>query len=180
MKKAFKTAVLVSVALLAASLAAPAVASDSFKIGIGGGATFTAGDFSTLYKTGWNGTVRALWVPVPLLGLRVAGYYGQNAPSDSLGGTVKTASLYGADANAVVMLGSGTSGFYFNGGLGFRSLQQKVSLAGGETTTTSSQVSYNAGAGVSMGYLFAEANAVYFSISGVNMWSFPVTVGVQF
>jgi len=182
MEKAAKTFVSALVVLLAVVLACPVAASDDFKIGIGGGATFLSGDYSKVYNTGWTGTVRAMWVPSWfILGIRGAGYYGQNSPSDSLGGAIKASTLYGADANAVLrLIGTGANGLYLNGGFGFRSLQTKVSLAGGEQSTTTSQVCYNGGAGFSTGWFFAEANVVYFSVSGTNFLSYPVTVGVQF
>jgi len=181
MKNTVKT--LAFVMLFGFTHAFPAAA-DDFKLGIGGGATFPIGDYADAYKTGWNATVRALWLPSSsFVGLRGAGYYGQNAPkySEFFGTTIKNSSLYGVDANAAFRLtGKGAEGLYANAGIGFRSLRQGAEASGEKMTQTDTNISYNAGIGYSTGSFFAEANAVYFRVQGADLWSVPLTVGFQF
>jgi hypothetical protein len=184
MKITIRTFVAVSAMLLVPILASPAAAED-FKLGIGGGATFTAGDYANAYKTGWHGMIRALWLPSSsVVGIRGAGYYGQNSPkgSDFAGVSVKNSALYGGDLNAAFRLtGKGAEGLYANAGIGVRAVHQEMDLGTfGKFSQTGTNISYNAGIGYSAGWFFAEANAVYFSVGGANLWSIPVTVGFQF
>jgi len=174
---------LAHVLLLGFALASPALAED-FKLGIGGGATFPIGDYADAYKTGWTATVRALWLPSSsVVGLRAAGYYGQNSSKypDLFGAKIKSASLFGLDANAAFRLsGRGAEGLYANAGIGFRGLTQGVESAGFKESQTDVNISYNAGLGYSSGWFFTEANVVYFRVMGADLWSIPVTVGFQF
>ncbi len=181
MKSAVKA--LASVILFTTVVGFPALAED-FKLGVGGGATFPVGDFADAYNTGWNTSVRALWLPSSsVVGIRGAGYYGQNAPkySDFFGIKVQDAALYGLDANAAFRLtGKGAEGLYANAGVGFRSLRQGMEGYGYKETQTDTNVSFNAGFGYSVGWFFAEANAVYFRVQGADVWSIPLTIGFQF
>ena len=181
MKNAVRT--IASVTLFALAMSLPASAED-FKLGIGGGATFPIGDFGDAYKTGWNATVRALWLPSSsFVGIRGAGYYGQNASKypDFFGTTIKSVGLYGVDANAAFRLtGKGAEGLYTNAGIGFRSLHQAAESTGSSFSQTDTNISYNGGLGYSARSFFVEANAVYFRVHGADIWSIPVTVGFQF
>jgi len=173
-----------SAMLLAPVLASPAPAQD-LKLGIGGGATFTAGDYADAYKTGWHGMIRALWLPSSSpVGIRGAGYYGQNSPkeSDLLGASIKNSALYGGDLNAAFRLtGKGAEGLYANAGIGLRAIHQQIEAPSfGKISLTSTNISYNAGVGYSARWFFAEANVVYFKVEGANLWSIPLTVGFQF
>jgi hypothetical protein len=172
-----------SVGLLVLTLAYPARA-DDFKLGIGGGATITTGNYADAYKSGWNTTARALWLPSFLIGARGAAYYGQNPPKTSgvLGTSIENSALYGADANvAIRLIGKGADGLYIHLGIGFRSLHQKTqSPNDGAVTQTDSNISYDAGAGFSSSWFFVEANGVYFKVQGRSLVSIPVTVGFQF
>jgi len=173
-----------SVVLLVLALARPALAGD-FRLGIGGGATFVTGNYADTYKSGWNGTVRALWLPSSApVGVRGAGSYGQDAPksSDVSGTPIGNSALYGVDVNAAVRLvGQGADGLHVNLGIGFRSLRQKIQTPSvGTVTRTDSNISYNVGAGFSTSRLFVEAEAVYFKVQGTSLVSIPVTVGFQF
>ncbi len=184
MEKTIKSFVLASVVLLILILTYPAPA-DDFKLGIGGGATITTGDYADGYKTGWHGMVRALWFPSSsLVGVRAAACYGQNSPKngDFFGTSIKDSTLYGGDVNAAFRLtGKGAEGVYANAGIGLRALRQEVEGAGfGKVTQTDTKLSYNAGVGYSKGWFFVEANVVYFKVQDANLWSIPVTVGFQF
>jgi len=179
-----KTFVSASVVLVVLTVARPAPA-DDLKLGIGGGATITTGDYADAYKSGWNTTARALWLPsFFFIGVRGAGYYGQNPPkmSDVSGTSNKNSALYGADANVAIRLtGKGADGLYINLGIGCRSLRKATqSPNDGTVTQTDSNISYNAGAGFSTRWFFVEANGVYFKVQGRGLVSIPVTVGVQF
>jgi hypothetical protein len=175
--------ILASVILFSLPIAFPAPAED-FKLGIGGGATFPIGDYADAYKTGWTTTIRGLWLPSSsVVGLRAAGYYGQNSSKspDFFGATIKSSSLWGLDANAAFRLtGKGAEGLYANAGIGFRGLTQGVEYAGIKESQTDVNISYNAGLGYSKGWFFTEANVVYFRVMGADLWSIPVTVGFQF
>ncbi len=170
-------------ALLLFAVALPARA-DDFKLGIGGGATFPVGDFANAYETGWNATVRALWIPSSsVVGIRGAAYYGQNGSKvgNVFGTKIKSAALWGLDANAAFRLtGEGAEGLYANAGIGFRSLRQGAESAGLSVSETDTSISGNAGFGYSVRSFFVEANAVYFRVLGADVWSIPVTVGFQF
>ena len=173
-----------SVVLLALTLAHPASA-DDFKLGIGGGTTIVTGTFFDSYKSGWSTAVRALWFPSSFfIGVRGAGYYGQNPPktSDPSSTAIGSSTLFGFDANvAIRLLGKGADGLYVDLGLGSRSLRGETRCPGcGTVTGTESNISYNVGAGFSTKWFFVEANGVYFRVQGKGLVSIPVTFGIQF
>ncbi|HQR45888.1 MAG TPA: hypothetical protein PLB02_05890 [Thermoanaerobaculia bacterium] len=172
-----------SAALFVFLLALPAGA-DDFKLGIGGGATFPAGNFANVYDPGWNITLRALWLPgSSVVGLRGAGYYGQNGArnGDFPGVGMDSAQLYGFDADLALRLtGHGAEGLYAYLGGGVRALRQGVHAYGQKFSQTDTGASGNAGLGWSAHRWFVEANAVYSGVQGTGLWSFPVTVGFQF
>jgi len=187
--KTAKTLAFASVFLLALTLAGPAPAGE-VKFGIGAGATFPVWsllgfDVPADYKTGWLVTGRGLWIPSSSsLGVRVAGYYGQvPATSDVLFGVAhSTLSGGGADLNlAFRLVGNGPEFLYLNGGIGFRTLRQKVENRYAETLILSdTNISYNGGFGVSLGPAFGEVNIVYFKLQNSEFLAVPVTVGFQF
>ncbi len=184
MKTRIGTLVLASAVLLVPALARPATAED-FKLGVGGGPTFTLGDYADAYETGWHAMIRGLWLPASSpVGIRAAGYYGQNASKigDFFGVSIKPSSLYGGDLDAAVRLtGKGAEGLYAFGGVGVRSIRQEASMGVfGTTSQTNTNVSFNGGLGYSVGWFFAEANAVYFKVEGSSLWSIPVSIGFQF
>jgi hypothetical protein len=143
------------------------------------------GNYADAYKSGWNTTVRALWIPsFFFIGVRAAGYYGQNPAktSDVIEISIKNSALYGFDVNAAIRVsGEGARGLYVNLGIGSRSLRTETqSPTFGTVTRTDSNISFNAGAGFSAGWFFVEANGVWFKVQGTNLVSIPVTVGFQF
>ncbi len=173
-----------SVILLVLTLASPASA-DDFKLGVGGGGTIVTGAYADAYKSGWNAAVRALWIPSSsFLGVRGAGYFGQNPPktSDPSSAAIGRSTLSGVDANLAVRLtGKGADGLYVDLGIGFRSLRRTTRGPNdGTVTGTDTNISYNAGAGFSTRWFFVEANGVYFRLQGRGLVSIPVTFGVQF
>src|SRR3989449_9654045 len=66
-----------------------AAAAQGARFGVGGGLLSPMGDYKDLDKTGWHGLVRlALSIPMPPVGIRVDGLYGQTshkAPFDGDG-----------------------------------------------------------------------------------------------
>jgi len=167
--------------ILVFSFPAPA---EDFKLGVGGGATFTVGDYADAYKTGWHGTIRALWIPSSsVVGVRAAACYGQNASryGDFFGTTIGNSALYGGDVSAAFRLtGKGAEGLYANAGIGVRALRQVMEGPGFKVTQTDTKLSGIAGVGYSRGWFFAEANVVYFRVQDSDLWSIPVSVGFQF
>jgi hypothetical protein len=184
-------------ALLVFAAALPATAQVHF--GITGGWYTPYSSTKDFAKTGYDGGILlGFGAPVVPVSFRVDGNYAE-MPGQSIsccGGTVKSDfTIYSATGNIVWTIFGSTlpTKLYLIGGVGYYSVQQKVSVGGGAPAvpaSTTSAFGYNGGVGFRFTMFFIEAR--YTSITnGLDESTFggsgskaltviPINVGVMF
>lgn len=156
-----------------------AQSSKAISVGISGGASIPVGDFSDVYKTGYNGTVSLMFNSVGTpLGIRVDGMFNQFSDKDDLAIPRPDYRIIGGSVNLVYALpGTGVRP-YLIGGAGFYG--QKPDVSGAESTN---DFGLNGGIGASFplsGFnTFIEAR-LHHIMSDVATQLIPVTFGISF
>ena len=133
---------------------APSQASAQVSIGIGGGASFPAGDYGDYAKTGWIGSAGVTFaVGESGLGVGATGFYGSNNHSDVDGD--KTNLLGGVASLNYAFATGGAATPYILGGLGFMKHSYKSD-------------SFPSLEGSSSGLVFGGGAGVMFPLGSIN------------
>ena len=148
-----KKHVLVTLLLVAASMAAPAAAQGTggFQFGFTGGVSLPNGTTSDTLDDGYHGGIVLNYeLPALPLGIRVDGDYRHFSAKATIPGVTGSAEVFDGNANLVVGIRIIAVKVYALGGGGLYNIKLKCEGACVPTSTSNTQFGWNAGAGAAL------------------------------